>query len=303
MVDLPWGHVYVNASQERGTSPAVSGLGGTDTSTAVWVYPPGHEASLEAKFDAAYHNQSNNTHSLGPIYNSLEHLIVTSVILGIFILATIIGNCFVIAAIVLEKHLQSAANYLIASLAVADLFVAALVLPLSAVNEVSTHWHLGSELCDMWISIDVLCCTASILHLVAIALDRYWAVTDVNYIHQRKPRRMVIMIAVIWVFSASICFPPLFGWKDNKNDPSVTGLCIISQDWWYTVYSTGLAFYLPLIVILVIYAKVFKAAKSRIRRRQFQAPVTSNGLNGQKPEEVSTLLTPYGARSSSKHRE
>jgi 5-hydroxytryptamine receptor 1 len=82
------------------------------------------------------------------------------------------GNVFVIAAILLEKNLQSVANYLILSLAVADLLVACLVMPLSAVYEISREWKLGPELCDMWTSSDVLCCTASILHLVAIALDR-----------------------------------------------------------------------------------------------------------------------------------
>ncbi|KAF6209646.1 hypothetical protein GE061_015394 [Apolygus lucorum] len=81
-------------------------------------------------------------------------------------------NVFVIAAILLERHLQNVANYLILSLAVADLLVACLVMPLSAVYEVSNQWTLGPELCDMWTSSDVLCCTASILHLVAIALDR-----------------------------------------------------------------------------------------------------------------------------------
>lgn len=80
---------------------------------------------------------------------------------------------FVIAAILLERNLQNVANYLILSLAVADLLVACLVMPLSAVYEVSKQWTLGPELCDMWTSSDVLCCTASILHLVAIALDRY----------------------------------------------------------------------------------------------------------------------------------
>lgn len=84
----------------------------------------------------------------------------------------IAGNVFVIAAILLEKNLQSVANYLILSLAVADLLVACLVMPLSAVYEISREWKLGPELCDMWTSSDVLCCTASILHLVAIALDR-----------------------------------------------------------------------------------------------------------------------------------
>ncbi|KAB7502894.1 hypothetical protein Anas_07886 [Armadillidium nasatum] len=37
---------------------------------------------------------------------------------------------------------------------------------------VSKEWTFGPELCDMWTVSDVLCCTASILHLVAIALDR-----------------------------------------------------------------------------------------------------------------------------------
>lgn len=84
----------------------------------------------------------------------------------------ILGNVFVIAAILLERNLQSVSNHLILSLAVADLLVACLVMPLGAVYEVSREWSLGPELCDMWTSSDVLCCTASILHLVAIALDR-----------------------------------------------------------------------------------------------------------------------------------
>lgn len=49
------------------------------------------------------------------------------------------GNVFVIAAILLERHLHSVANYLIVSLAVADLLVACLVMPLAAVNEVIFH--------------------------------------------------------------------------------------------------------------------------------------------------------------------
>lgn len=46
------------------------------------------------------------------------------------------GNVFVIAAIILERNLQNVANYLVASLAVADLMVACLVMPLGAVYEV-----------------------------------------------------------------------------------------------------------------------------------------------------------------------
>ena len=52
---------------------------------------------------------------------------------------------FVIAAILLERHLQNVANYLILSLAVADLLVAVLVMPLGAVYEVGLGTLRGGE--------------------------------------------------------------------------------------------------------------------------------------------------------------
>ena len=200
----------------------------------------------------------------------LAHLLVTSAVLGTIILATIVGNVFVIAAIVLERNLRNVANYLIASLSVADLLVAALVMPLAAVNEVSSRWFLGRDACDAFISFDVLCCTSSILHLVAISLDRYWAVTRVDYIHNRSARRILVMVAASWGASALISLPPLFGSRSPHTDPDVTGICLISQDWAYTVFSTLGAFYLPMIVMSVIYARVYRTARHRIRKRTFR---------------------------------
>lgn len=193
---------------------------------------------------------------------------MTAIVLGVMILATIVGNVFVIAAILLERNLQSVANYLILSLAVADLLVAALVMPLGAVYEVSKEWTLGPELCDMWTASDVLCCTASILHLVAIALDRFWAVTNVDYIHHRSPKRVGGMIAVIWSVSFLISAAPMMGWKDPEwHERLRNKMCIISQDVGYQIFATITSFYFPLFVILVLYWRVYQAARKRIRRR------------------------------------
>ena len=60
----------------------------------------------------------------------------TCIILVKLNLFPVLGNIFVIAAIILERNLQSVANYLILSLAVADLLVAVLVMPLGAVYQV-----------------------------------------------------------------------------------------------------------------------------------------------------------------------
>ncbi|EAA13071.5 AGAP011481-PA, partial [Anopheles gambiae str. PEST] len=180
------------------------------------------------------------------------------------------GNVFVIAAILLERNLQSVANHLILSLAVADLLVACLVMPLGAVYEVSKEWRLGADLCDMWTSSDVLCCTASILHLVAIALDRYWAVTDIDYAHQRTARRIGYMIIIIWTLSVLVSIAPLLGWKDPEWETRVYQdlQCIVSQDVGYQIFATASSFYVPLLVILFLYWRIFLAARKRIRRRQ-----------------------------------
>ena len=200
---------------------------------------------------------------------STEHMIATSIVLGLMILATIIGNAFVIAAVVLERSLHNVANYLILSLAVADLMVATLVMPISVLKDISKNWFLPSSICDMHISFDVLCCTASILHLVAIAIDRYWAVTSIAYIRRRSPTRIGIMIAMVWAAALVISIPPLFGWKTSENDPDITGECIISQDKFYTVFSTVGAFYLPMAIMIIIYLRIYQVARARIRKEKF----------------------------------
>ena len=38
-------------------------------------------------------------------------------------------------------------------------------------------WPFPHSLCRVWISVDVVCCTASIVTLCAIAIDRFLAIT------------------------------------------------------------------------------------------------------------------------------
>lgn len=62
---------------------------------------------------------------------SLFRCLLLSLVFGVLIISTVVGNAFVIAAVVLERNLQGVANYLIVSLAVADLTVAIMVNPTS----------------------------------------------------------------------------------------------------------------------------------------------------------------------------
>uniref|UniRef100_A0A8C0NUS9 G-protein coupled receptors family 1 profile domain-containing protein n=1 Tax=Canis lupus familiaris TaxID=9615 RepID=A0A8C0NUS9_CANLF len=97
----------------------------------------------------------------------------------IIIILTIGGNILVIMAVSLEKKLHNATNYFLMSLAIADMLVGLLVMPLSLLAILYDYvWPLPRYLCPVWISLDVLFSTASIMHLCAISLDRYVAIRN-----------------------------------------------------------------------------------------------------------------------------
>ncbi|XP_053373023.1 5-hydroxytryptamine receptor 1D-like [Mercenaria mercenaria] len=225
-----------------------------------------------------YSSASSDGFSHIPKYGT-PVMVILCILLAFLILATIMGNVFVIAAVILERSLQGVSNYLILSLAVTDLLVAVCVMPLSLVYEVSVFWYLGNTICDFWISVDVLCCTASILHLVAISLDRFWGVSNIDYIRRRCAKQILKMIAVVWLVAVGISIPPLFGWKEEQNNPEKYGICMISQNLVYTVFSTIGAFYCPLVLMVFLNFKIYIVARTRIRKKNFggrNKPIPSN---------------------------
>ena len=79
-------------------------------------------------------------------------------------------------------------------------------MPFAATNDFFGAWTLGAIACQIWTVLDVCLCTASILHLVAIAMDRYLSITNVRYIQGRSVRLMYIVLALIW--GMSLVRPP-----------------------------------------------------------------------------------------------
>lgn len=189
--------------------------------------------------------------------------ITLSAVLAMLTLATALSNAFVITTIALTRKLHTPANVLIGSLAVTDLLVSILVMPISILYTVSKTWTLGQIMCDIWLSSDITFCTASILHLCVIALDRYWAITDaLEYSKRRTTRRAALMIAVVWVISISISMPPLF-WRQAKAHEELD--CMVNTDQIsYTLYSTFGAFYVPTVLLVILYGRIYVAARSRI---------------------------------------
>ncbi|KAF7274925.1 hypothetical protein GWI33_012411 [Rhynchophorus ferrugineus] len=139
---------------------------------------------------------------------------VLVILLSIVIVIVVVGNTLVIASVITTRRLRTVTNCFIMSLAVADWLVGIFVMPPAVAYLIMGAWELGWILCDIWVSLDILLCTASILSLCAISVDRYLAVTQpLSYSRNRRSKRLAFwMIMVVWVSSALITAPPMFGW-------------------------------------------------------------------------------------------
>ncbi|KAM4826956.1 alpha-1B adrenergic receptor [Thomomys bottae] len=181
-------------------------------------------------------------------------------VLGAFVLFAIVGNILVILSVACNRHLRTPTNYFIVNLAVADLLLSFTVLPFSAALEVLGHWVLGRVFCDIWAAVDVLCCTASILSLCAISIDRYIGVRySLQYPTLVTRGRASLALLSVWVLSTVISIGPLLGWKEPA--PHDDKECGVTQEPFYALFSSLGSFYIPLAVILVMYCRVYVVAK------------------------------------------
>ncbi|XP_055502540.1 5-hydroxytryptamine receptor 7 [Leucoraja erinacea] len=201
------------------------------------------------------------------LYGDTEKLVIGAV-LSMLTLLTISGNCLIMISVCFVKKLRQPSNYLIVSLALADLSVALAVMPFVIVTDlIGGQWIFGQVFCNVFIAMDVICCTASIMTLCVISIDRYLGITrPLTYPVRQNGKGMAKMILCVWLLAASVTLPPLFGWAENINDDKV---CLISQDFGYTIYSTAVAFYIPMSVMLLMYHQIFKAAKKSAAKHTF----------------------------------
>ncbi|KAG2463791.1 5-hydroxytryptamine (serotonin) receptor 2C, G protein-coupled-like 1 [Polypterus senegalus] len=172
----------------------------------------------------------------------------------IIIILTIGGNILVIMAVTFEKKLQNATNFFLMSLAVADMLVGILVMPVSLINILYNYaWPLPNALCPIWIYLDVLFSTASIMHLCAISLDRYVAIRNpIEHSRFNSRTKAMMKIAAVWTISIGISMPiPVIGLQDESK-VFVNGSCVLNEEN-FVLIGSFVAFFIPLIIMVFTY--------------------------------------------------
>jgi hypothetical protein len=157
----------------------------------------------------------------------------------------------------------------IVSLAVSDLTVGLVVMPISTVYVLAARWPFGLAVCQLWLVADYTASTASILNLLVLSADRYWSVVDpLRYgLRRRTVSRAAALIVGVWSASA-LWVVPIVGWHQVFGNGSRT----VPDDECDTEYAenstlkvgTALVnYFVPLGVMVVLYSRIFVVVRRR----------------------------------------
>ncbi|NWU93909.1 ACM2 protein, partial [Upupa epops] len=219
-------------------------------------------------------SSSENVMALESPYKTVEVVFIV-LVAGSLSLVTIIGNILVMVSIKVNRHLQTVNNYFLFSLACADLIIGIFSMNLYTLYTVIGYWPLGPVVCDLWLALDYVVSNASVMNLLIISFDRYFCVTKpLTYPVKRTTKMAGMMIAAAWVLSFILWAPAILFWQFIVGGRTVPdGDCYIQffSNAAVTFGTAIAAFYLPVIIMTVLYWQISQASKSRIKKGKKEA--------------------------------
>uniref|UniRef100_A0A3Q3VKU4 Adenosine receptor A3 n=1 Tax=Mola mola TaxID=94237 RepID=A0A3Q3VKU4_MOLML len=196
-------------------------------------------------------------------------------------LASVLGNVLVVLVVCVNRALRDTTFCFIVSLAVADIAVGVLVIPLAII--ISQGFNTQFYTCLFLSCLLLIITQSSILSLLAIAIDRYLRVKiPTRYSTIVTQRRAYVAVCLCWILSFLTGLVPMIGWNNHNAQKNLSIsteiICefttVIRMD--YMVYFNFFGWVVaPLSIMIALYAEIFRAIRLQLNRR---AEATNDGV-------------------------
>lgn len=177
--------------------------------------------------------------------------VVGAVFFCILSVLIVFGNSLVVGAFRVNRRLRTKTNLLLISLAIADLLIGTISLPLWIYTKLVPDYPMS--LYNFYVTFDVVCGVSSILNLTAISLERCYALLHPIKHRNIRKRAILAIIFVAWMLAL------LAG--------SMLEFLTLKAKKYYGIIVTVTFFFLPLVIILAAYGTIFHIARAHARGR------------------------------------
>ena len=210
------------------------------------------------------------------LFSSHYLTIVVAIIASLMALVTIVGNVLVITAFIIDKNLRKYSNYFILNLSFADLLIGLLIPPYAPFLLHNYNWQLGRFFCIIWLVLDYVVGSASVLCIVVISLDRYLMVSQgLKYISNQKISKAILIMLAVWTVAFLNYAPAIILWEifSDDDDNINANVCQVGfhNNLVYLTVTACVEFFVPLISIcslnMAVYLNIRKRSKGLIRSK------------------------------------
>ncbi|UYV61653.1 hypothetical protein LAZ67_1005773 [Cordylochernes scorpioides] len=207
-------------------------------------------------------------------YHGKGAVISLEIALGFIMITAIGGNLLVLVTIAKHRALHTQTNAFIASLATADVLVALVNIPLSAVTLAKGTWPYTMAICRFHAFTMALFLIASIHTLMHIAIHKYLSITR-RFNRRSRPLRVKLMLIGAWLWAGLCAAFPLMGWSQTvyKAGASQCGPALPSKlpDYLHSLLINSTNYVLPLVVMTFCYFRIFREIHLHMQKRQSRA--------------------------------
>ncbi|XP_050519488.1 adipokinetic hormone/corazonin-related peptide receptor variant I-like [Diabrotica virgifera virgifera] len=157
--------------------------------------------NLSAHNDTQFGNDSTSDLWAQPNFREIS-------VYCVFFVVAAVGNLTVLISLYRSRHRKSRISLMITHLAIADLIVTFIMIPLEVGWRLTGRWLAGNMACKVFLFLRVLGPYLSSNILVCVSLDRYFAVLYPLRVNDAR-RRGKIMLSIAWSASFIYCIPQL----------------------------------------------------------------------------------------------
>lgn len=198
---------------------------------------------------------------------SVAVVAIEATLLFIIICVAILGNLLILTAIYRFSNLRTITNVFVANLAIADLLLASLGMPFTMASSITYHWIFGDVMCKIQGVINSLFCEASILTLMSVSFERFFAIMyPMKYPSRITARTVLVILIYIWVH-ALVCATSTF-WFSRFRFLEFEHICTV--DWGfepkYTLTFSIIFFFVPFVIMSIFYSIILKTALQQQRK-------------------------------------